>query len=252
MTLSLAVILLGYATLFAAPSDARKIQGRNNLETLQGLESTREYQFARVVARSEITFNEFGFCTASRVGERLFLTAYHCEQPCGGTQFRLGYVRGVAEAHHAVFKCTRLVRKTLLYDYALYEAEPVDQASAKTAKDFPILALRDAPLADGQLVFAPSHPTGRPMEIDRSRDCRITDAKPFLSPTGRKTVKHLCDSEESSSGAALLDRRTGHAVALHWGGVEGEYNEAIPMDLILRDMRTHIPGTVQRLTIVAN
>ncbi len=250
MNTALAIILLSYATFGAVFERAheRKVQGRDDLESVTVLAGTPAYEFTRVVARAERAFDEFGFCTASRVGDHLFLTNYHCDQPCAATQFRMGYVEGSSREDQAVWKCKALLHKELEFDYALYEVEPGDAETAQQASQFPILTLWVGPLRDGQLVYAASHPVGKAMQLDRSDACVITDATPFLSTMGRLTVKHGCDTEGSSSGAPLLDRTTGYGVALHWGG-RLEFNEAIPMSLVVKSLREHVPAVIGQLDL---
>lgn len=243
MNTALAIIMLSYLPLAAATPDTRRIQGRDDLESVAVLRGTPAYEITRVVARVERRQDGYGFCSAARVGERLFLTNYHCDQPCAATQFRMGFLQGSSAAEQGVWLCKRLVHKELRFDYALYEADPVGLI------DFPILALSSAPLHDDQAVYAASHPSGKPMVVDRSDGCRIVDATPFLSPTGRMNVTHGCDTEGSSSGAPLLDRDTGYGIALHWGG-RSVYNEAIPMSLVIKSLREKAPGIIDALHIV--
>ena len=243
MNSALAVIFAAYAATMLDLAHERKIQGHNDLESVAALVGTPPYEYTRVVARVERPFDGFAFCTASRVGTNLFLTNYHCDQPCASTQFRMGFVDGATPAQQRLWKCGRLIHKEVEFDYALYEATPISGTAP-----FPVLTLWVGPLRDGQSVYLASHPLGKAMEVDASEDCKILDATAFLSAMGRMSIKHGCDTESSSSGSPVLDRATGFGVALHWGGLDA-YNEAIPMRLVVDSLRANAPEAVLQLTL---
>ncbi len=240
----------------------RKILGTNNLESVEAAVGTRDYELARAVARVEVIEGAYPYCTATRVGDGVFLTNWHCDHGCETMQFRMGYEKDRPEGEQRVWKCTELLRKSANLDYALFRAEPFPDATllptllpAPAPEEgesiklpgiptYPVLALSPGPLVVGLAVVVPQHPTGRYKEIDRSIDCVISDVTVFHTESGRDTIKHMCDTQGGSSGAPVIDRATGNVVALHWGGRDNEFNMAIPMDLILADLEANVQADV--------
>ncbi len=211
----------------------RKIIGNNGLHPIAAADDPAAYEFARAVARVERRTDGYGFCTATRVGDGLFLSNYHCDQDCTTLQFTLGYEADVPEAERQVFQCLGLVHKELHLDYALFRAAPV---GAPPLVPYPSLSLYGGPLAAGMPVIVPQHPRGRFKEIDDSDDCVVSDTAVIRTASGRDTVKHLCDSEGGSSGAPLIAKPQGYVVGIHWGGLDDQYNYAVPMALIIADL----------------
>jgi lysyl endopeptidase len=240
--------LLCLAALAATPAAAydladfpwlseRKILGVNNLEPVAAAQGTDAYDLAQAIARVEMIADGFGFCTGSRVGTDLFITNFHCDQGCDDMQFKLGYEVGVDAADQQIFKCKELIRKNEKFDYALYRVHPT---TSESEIEYPILTLSRSALSEGQRMIVASHPSGRLKEIDRSDECYISSTEVFTTESGRDTIKHMCDTEGGSSGSPVLDRDTGHFVALHWGGRTNEFNMAIPMYLILEDLENNL------------
>lgn len=228
----------------------RKILGTNDLEPVGLAAGTAAHTFARAIAHVEMVDDSYGYCTGSRVGEHLFLTNYHCDVGCDIMQFRLGDEKDVPEMEQPVFRCKTLLHRNEALDFALYATEPASGPGAACSANYPILKLWDGEIHVDQALVVASHPKSRQKELDRSTDCKLATITPFVTESGRTTIKHMCDTEGGSSGAPVLDRETGAAVALHWGGKDNEYNMAIPMTLILDELRAHAPaGTIEQLTI---
>lgn len=226
----------------------RKILGENNLRPVEDTAGTEDYARALVVARVERQGDNSPYCTASRVGKNLFLTNFHCDYECDTMQFTMGVEKDKPETDRVTFVCKELVHKFEEYDYALYIAEPAENS---LEHEYPILTLSGAPLAVDQQLLVASHPAGRLKEIDNSDECVISEIEPFLTDSGRTTIKHMCDTEGGSSGSPVLDRKSGHAVALHWGGRTDQFNMAIPMDHVLKNMKENIPADIfSQLTVV--
>ena len=163
-----------------------------------------------------------------------------------------------------LFRCKTVLQKNASLDYELIEVEPKDaggddayaesrahpQYSADDESHQPALTLWAGPLRVGMPLLAPSYPSGRVMEIDRSDECVLSSIEPFTTESGRHTIKHMCDTEGGSSGGPLLDRKTGYVVALHWGGRDQQFNMAIPMALIVQDLEAGLDAeTLARLRI---
>lgn len=103
----------------------RRIHGANGLEPIESLRSDpTRYEKTRVVARVESS-DGAGFCTASRVGNDLFLSNFHCYEfkPCQNMQFHLGYEKDVPKASQLIFKCKEVLAKNKTHDFALFRAE---------------------------------------------------------------------------------------------------------------------------------
>jgi hypothetical protein len=219
----------------------RKILGENNLRPVEETIGTSSYEYAQVIARVERQGDNSPFCTASRVGKNLFLTNFHCDYDCETMQFTMGVEKDKPETDRVTYACKQLVHKVEEFDYALYVAEP---AGTAPEHEYPILTLSGAPVVLDQELVVASHPAGRLKEIDDSKECIISEIEPFLTDSGRTTIKHMCDTEGGSSGSPVLDRKTGHAVALHWGGRTDQYNMAIPMNLVLKNMKETVPADI--------
>ena len=252
------------ATASAAQGDEfpwlteRKILGTNNLEAIEAAAGTPVYEYSRAIARVEVSEDAYPFCTATRVGEGVFLTNWHCDRGCDTMQFRLGYEKDRPPSEQRVYKCKALLRTNNVLDYSLYTAELLPDAptlptlasetesiqTPETEVRYPVLALSRIPLTVGLAVAVPQHPTGRFKEVDRSSDCVISDVEVFHTESGRDTIKHMCDTQGGSSGAPVIEQATGYVVALHWGGRDDEFNMAIPMGLIVDDLAQNLAADV--------
>jgi hypothetical protein len=102
----------------------------------------------------------------------------------------------------------------------------------------PYLVIDPRGAAQGERVFIPGHPDGKPLRIAAASSsepwgtgshCRVHDAA--ADGIGRNTdLEYLCDTEAGSSGSPVLSRTTGAVIGLHHLG--GCPNGAVRMDLI--------------------
>jgi V8-like Glu-specific endopeptidase len=227
----------------------RRIIGTNKLEKIQAVVGTPVWNFTRPIARVENQAGE-GFCTGWRIAEDLFMTNYHCWEFEGcNVQFRQFFQDDTEARTQRVFKCEESIHQNLSLDYAIYRVRPAEsEDGSQLPDDRQVITLSTRDLRDGQRVVVAGHPRARTMEIDRSEDCKILSAE-VQEIEQRQTISHICDTEGGSSGSPIMDRLTGHALALHWGG-QMENNFAIPMNLIVSDLRGHLSATdFRRLTI---
>jgi len=117
-----------------------------------------------------------------------------------------------------------------------------------TPADYPVATLWTGPITVGEELLIASHPGARMKEIDQSKDCKLRTIT-TEEVDGRQTITHTCDTEGGSSGSPVLDRATGHVVALHWGGTD-DYNLAIPMSKVVADIEKNAPeGVVSEMHI---
>ena len=209
----------------------RKIIGPNQLEKIEKAAGTQAFEFARPVARVEDASGS-GFCTGWRVAENIFITNFHCFDafPCTDTVFKLGYEDGTPREQQQSWKCEKVLHSIERFDVAVYLTTRMDQE--EYAEDaYPFVSLSNLPIVDGQMLQIAGHPAARTKEIDRGPDCKILSATPE-ELSGRFTITHTCDTEGGSSGSPVIDRETGYAVALHWGG-NSTKNFAIPAYFLL-------------------
>lgn len=234
--------------------EERRILGTNNLERSSVVRGSPAYALGLSIGRLEDTIDGYGYCTSTRVSERLFLTNQHCLRTCTNMRFRLGFEDDRTLSQHAVFRCRKLLTASEALDYALILVEPESESKLR---DYPAAALSQTAPRDSMPIVLPSQPLTdetmglfRYKEFDRSRDCHLGMADVFASGSGRLSVTHYCDTDLGSSGATLFDPESGLAVGLHWGGYDGSHNLAIPMNLIIEDLRARAdPPVFDSLTI---
>ena len=230
----------------------RRIVGENNLEKIEAAKTSKYYDMTRPIAILKDATGQ-GFCTGWRVAEDLFVTNFHCWEFAGcDVVFELNYETARSAEKHEKFSCVEALAHNEKYDYALYQVKPVKDVpkTPKAALDSSsgVVTMWGGAITVGQPLIVAGHPQARTKEIDRSKDCKLFSIVPEENG-GRMTIRHTCDTEGGSSGSPVLDRRTGFAVALHWGGEEG-YNMAIPMNLVLDDLEKSVDAkTFGKLTI---
>lgn len=230
----------------------RRIVGDNNLEKIEAANSTGYYDMAKPIAIVKDSTDQ-GFCTGWRVAEDLFMTNYHCYEFAGcDVIFELDYETALDTEKHPRFKCEQVLNQNEQFDYALYQVSRLDDVKGSKSKrlraEGGVIPLWAGSIKVGQPLVVAGHPQARTKEIDRSKDCKMKTIE-TEELGGRTTIRHTCDTEGGSSGSPVMDRKTGYAVALHWGGEVG-FNMAIPMSLIIQDLEETIDSeTFAKLTI---
>ncbi|MBA3822102.1 MAG: pre-peptidase C-terminal domain-containing protein [Deltaproteobacteria bacterium] len=206
---------------------ASVILGENDLVRVDPAGSNVPAKFRRVIDAIGRT-SPMG-CTVTHLGDGLAITAGHCFRdpqpradglPCvtkHGSSVTVEWgVRGDLDAQgYLVSNCTQILALAFDLqgaDYAIIAVDPAPPAYAGVTFEHP-----DA----GRMLTLFSHPQRRPLEW--SGTC----------PAGElrypQVVKHSCDSEPSSSGAPVLDDARATIIAIHNGGIAGEYNYATPV-----------------------
>ncbi len=245
----LAAPALGQSDKPEGPIDFQSVIHGNDLEDVGSFRGTPTYDHARSVARMENLSGD-GFCTGFRVGQRLFLTNYHCwEAHHCSVLFHLGYERGMPQGRQAWLRCTEVVDQFERLDFALYRVENYRFADDQ---DYPPATLTTKTLVLDAPLILPGHPVASPKAVDASVDCRLTLAVPYMHE-GRESIQHQCDTEGGSSGAPLMDRENGHVVGIHWGGTDDTLsNHAIPISLILQYLAAAQPAAYAELTVAGD
>lgn len=115
----------------------RRIIGANDLEPIENMSGSLEYERTKIVARVETASGE-GFCTAARVGQDLFLTNFHCSQigPADSLRFHLGYERNLPPNQQLIFQGKEVLSRNLAFDYAVYRTTFLGAATAGTTKSY--------------------------------------------------------------------------------------------------------------------
>ena len=230
-------------------SDIKSIISPNTLYPIETVLGTTHYEMAKIVARVE-TSRGSGFCTGSRIAKDLILTNHHCADNAGlKTIFHFGYEKESLAENRAKFKTLEIVIQSLRNDFAIFRVAPLSDVDAEIAENYPIATLSRKSLSLNQLVLVPGHPNGDPKKIDISEQCRLTRVETFYW-SSRNNIQHQCDTLGGSSGSPVIDRDTGHIIALHWGGTGGyRSNHAIPITSILDYLKDRNPDLLASLTL---
>ncbi|MEQ8277859.1 MAG: trypsin-like peptidase domain-containing protein [Deltaproteobacteria bacterium] len=156
-------------------------------------------------------FARFGVCTATHVGRGLFLTAGHCisEEP----GFR-GFRSAPCPSPLTLFDGRKLGCRIVTFafdehrDHALVQ---VDDASA----------VAELPAFPVDYTFDWSRVREREVRLyGLSKGIlRVNDSCTARYDRRRRRILHDCDTEGGDSGAALIDRRTQHIIAVHGGAL---------------------------------
>lgn len=162
-------------------------------------------------------------CSGVVVGENLLLTNWHCGGVSGSTPPECFWSRTVCrdtlidlswdgDGLSREFQCLEVLAKDRERDFALLRVGPL---GAGTAAD--PLRLRGAPPAAGEALAIIHHPECKSKQITDS--CTVVEAAYPAWVGGRADIDftHQCDTEEGSSGGAVLDGQ-GRLIGLHHMG----------------------------------
>jgi V8-like Glu-specific endopeptidase len=238
-------------------------------------------ELSRYVCRIEIDDTEFG--TGFLVGPDLVMTNYHVAKPfiqtpalAAKTKIRFDYRKmpdGVALYAGNVYALSaeKAVLAESAYD-TLDEKKnvPISTPFPTDKLDYALLQLAraagDEPagprvedavpnetttrgwlkypepapeLGANDALFIVQHPQARPMEI-------AFDSNAILEYDPNKVrIRYKTNTEKGSSGSPCFNHKW-QWVALHHSGSEGAFNQGIPVDKILKDLKTK--GLLNRLT----
>ena len=185
-------------------------------------------------------------CSGVAVGENLVLTNWHCGGPeglahalvwsdeiCADTLVDFSWDGdGVSRE----FRCARVLALDEDLDFALLEVEPLTgQGPARP------VVVRETPPVDGERLRLVHHPECTTKQITLNCDVARALWPSWTRRTPGVDLAHRCDTEEGSSGGAVLDA-AGRLVALHHRGfarttdqeaMAGRLNVAVRLDRIL-------------------
>lgn len=205
-----ALVVLAGMQSFA--DDVEKIIGNDDLIAVNA-------EGSNVPAGYRPLLNAFGLmsmgCTATHIGNGYVLTAGHCfyadetliqDQECSDITIEWGVREGATPVLKST--CEKIVasRRDDVSDYAIIKVSPVPEASVGIELN------RRAAYRQKLTIF--SHPEELPLRW--SQTC-VVESKldPTFSP---KRLQHKCDTNPGSSGATILDARTGKVIGIHDGG----------------------------------
>lgn len=195
-------------------------------------------------------------CTGVVVGPDLLLTNWHCGGKPGETP-EAAYWSSAACADTIVdlswdgdavsreFRCTEVLCRDRDLDFALIRMAPL--AAEDVAK--PLLVRTAPPLRDEPLTLI-HHPECLPKQV--TTGCSVLDPayRGWTNPAAAVDLSHKCDTEEGSSGGAVLDG-AGRLLGLHHTGFDqstdaaaraGRFNTAVRADKIV-DFLKAAPGS---------
>jgi V8-like Glu-specific endopeptidase len=210
--LSILIYLFTYS-LHAATSN--KIIAEDDLTPVKADNSNIPVKYKNIT-------NAFGMlsmgCTATHIGNGYAITAAHCfdKNPkyladqlltnlnCMGTSIIWGYQQG--KPAYLQSQCTKILflEKSELNDFAIIKVSPVPTAFVEVEMN------RKAQLMDILTLF--SYPQRLPLRW--SKLCAMEFD--VLYPVNK--LQHNCDTNNGSSGAALIDNETLKIVGIHEAG----------------------------------
>jgi hypothetical protein len=164
-------------------------------------------------------------CTAFRVGEEnRLLTNHHCfteTQEARNTEVWFGYdcVACGAELANTPVKVRgeEVLATSKSLDYTLFTVDDFARIQR-----FGSLELSGEPARNGEAIYIPQHPAGRPTEIamESSVDggnCEVERAV-YDGYVAGSDIAYYCDTEFGSSGSPVLSRDSHEVIALHHFG----------------------------------
>lgn len=190
-------------------------------------------------------------CTAMRITEHLLLTAAHClkydvksKEPRPlqikrahfwtdyyGTRCRQPGAEDSSSTPADTPECpkptcfnvdpTRIERHTEL-DFAVFRLDgkcrdPNQESNPSEPQPFKPTTMRAAKPQPGQDLLVFHHPLGGVMFVTR-RECRVKAGEAKEDNDDKHSIKHTCGTLPGTSGAPILDEKTGDVVAIHVKG----------------------------------
>ncbi len=212
----------------------------NSLEPIEKAIGTPLYEASRSVARADLD----GYCTSIRISRDLFMTNQHCflDTTCQRTTFTLAYENDISAENRPVFQCEEVLLTHFMLDYSI--ARVSETTNLDSLQKYPPAILSAKLPEEGLQLFAPGHPRGRLMEMDRSDQCKITEMS-------FDQIYHTCDNELGSSGSPLFDRATLHVIGINWGEAP-QINAGTAMSAILEDIQQNKPELYKELRVSSN
>ena len=186
-------------------------------------------------------------CSAFLVGRDLLLTAQFCAPNADAAATALAdFGFDAADATPTTVRISRLESASEAVDYALLRL-------AQAPDGFGPATLIADEITVGMPLVVIHHPAGGPKQASIECDVRkVAIRGPRTDvPTD---FGHLCNTLGGSSGAPVLDARTGHPIGLHHLGLAPDSSEgvkqAVAIGAVLDDLKRHVPAAYAE--IIAN
>lgn len=226
------------------PSLVSSVIGENNLEHVADIDDRHAKALSSPLLY--LSYEDQGLCSANLVADDLLLTNHHCFNriDCEFMTIRQFDEKTGAVMH---WQCEEVLVKQRYLDFAIARIKSVSGQRAKNRNVAARLA-KNSPRQLAQLIL-PSFPDGFIKKLDRSAECVFKDVEASDALAGKLSVTHTCDTNSGSSGSLLFNANTGAAEALHWGGLAGQHNFAIPMWAILEYLEQSNADIYEQLTI---
>lgn len=194
-----------FQTAFAAPSI---IIGEDEIEKLHDLDARSEiFQKSAATGRLQLpgTLGIHDYCTVSLISENEIITAAHCltkRDPMKMTAYFEYYTKATKHNHPFKVKSVKLDAKDI--DIAILELED------KPGKIYGFYPFAKQTPAVGEPLLIYEHP-GLDVKSLSRKNCAILDHN-------EANLLHSCDTENYSSGSAILNSRY-EIVGIHQGVV---------------------------------
>jgi len=224
-----------------------QVAGQPRYRNLYGDPDIRKRRLGDAVALLMGSYAQESWCCSGVVvGENLLLTNWHCgglpERAPPSLHWSPGVCRDTlvdlswdGDAVSREFQCLEVLARDRERDFALLRIGPLGAGSAAR----PLAIRRTEPVA-GELLTVIHHPECMPKQITDA--CTVEDAAYAAWQGGQAGIdfSHRCDTEEGSSGGAVLDH-DGLLIGLHHKGFAhtddanaraGRKNTAVRLDQI--------------------
>jgi hypothetical protein len=211
--------------------------------------------WTRAVARLQVmTPMGRGTCTGFLVGSDLMLTNQHCIADAHDA--RESWVEfGVdsVAATPTTFRIVKLIATDPKLDYSLVRLSGA--AAATFGRMYLGTGITRDTTAKPQSIdlWVVQHPRGEPKKVAFPPNCSVRSRLLKGVDGARNDFGHTCDTRRGSSGAPVLDVKTGLVLGLHHWDVDpatspdAQENQAVHIDLItnhLRMLSKNNPGSV--------
>ena len=184
-------------------------------------------------------------CTGFLISEDIILTNHHCvsdEKMAARIDANFIHEINRPKSDDLTYRCDKFIGGNKELDYALIKCE------GKPGKRVGVLKLKTdySILSEDTLIYLIHHNCDYRINPRCDWSKKISPGK--IQTTDFDTIRHSADSLRGSSGAPLFSLKDGLVIGLHHAGKltnartqAGIYNEAIPMEQIVEDIKINFP-----------